>query len=99
MTVRISWSLNVDEAIVVDKIKKELSTDYEVFFPANSQLQDIDLIIFNLRNDNARTVQVKGSRAYTGKKDGFEYSWIGVKKNPSLKLRTKLIFSYLSGIR
>lgn len=91
MTVRTSWSLNVDEAIVVDKIKEELGKNYEVFFPTNSQLKDIDLIVFNLKNGNAKTVQVKGSRSYTTKNDE-EYSWIKVKKNSIFKTTNKTDF-------
>jgi hypothetical protein len=57
----------------------------------NSQLKDIDLIVFNLKNGNAKTVQVKGSRAYANKKDE-EYSWIGVKKNSIFKTLNKTDF-------
>ena len=91
MAIRTSWSLNVDEAVVVDRIKEELGKNYEVFFPANSQLKDIDLVVFNLKNGNAKTVQVKGSRSYTTKK-GEEYSWIRVKKKSIFKTMNKTDF-------
>jgi len=64
MVIRNFWSLNVDEAIVASKLKKQLSSDYEVFFPVNSQLKDIDLIIYNVKNHNTKTIQVKGSKGY-----------------------------------
>lgn len=70
MTVRNFWSLQVDEAMVADKIKsiKEL----EVFFPINSQLGDIDLIVYNMKKHKAATVQVKSSKSW--KSGGYEYS-------------------------
>jgi len=64
MGVKNFWSLHVDEALVASELKKQLSSDYEVFFPINSQLKDIDLIIYNLKNHKTKTVQVKSSQGY-----------------------------------
>src|SRR3989344_1943504 len=66
MSVKNLWSLNIDELLVVDKLKYSLNkTDYEVFFPINSQMKDIDLMIYNIKKRKVRTIQVKGSRTYT----------------------------------
>ena len=59
MTIKNIWSLNVDEAIVAEKIKKELGKDYEVFFPINSQLKDIDLLIQNPKTGKSISVREK----------------------------------------
>ena len=68
MTIKNFWSLNVDEAILVDKLKKELGKNYEIFLPANSQLKDIDLIVYNLKTKKSLSIQVKGSRTYVPRK-------------------------------
>ena len=65
MVIRNLWSLNVDEAITAEKIKSKLGKEYEVFFPINSQLKDIDLLIQNPKTGKSKSVQVKGSRTYT----------------------------------
>jgi len=72
MTMKNMWSLHVDEAIVADRIRKALRKDCEVFFPVNSQLKDVDLIVHNLKNHTTKTVQVKSSKSW--KSDGCEYS-------------------------
>jgi hypothetical protein len=60
----------VDEAIVVDAIKSEFKkSKFEVFFPTNIQLKDIDLILLDLKKMKVKTLQVKGSRTYTNKSD------------------------------
>ena len=64
MGIKNFWSLHVDEALVASELKKRLSNDYEVFFPFNSQLKDIDLIIYNVKNHKTKTVQVKSSQGY-----------------------------------
>ena len=64
MTIKNFWSLNVDEAILVEKLKKILGRNYEVFFPINSTLKDIDLIVYNLKSKKMITIQAKGSRTY-----------------------------------
>ena len=54
MGIKNLWSLNIDEALVANQLKQELSKkDYEVFFPLNSQLKDIDLTLFNLKKKNS----------------------------------------------
>jgi len=90
MTIKNFWSLSTDEAIVAEKIKKELGKDYEVFFPVNSQLKDIDLIVFNLKNGESVTVQVKGSRTYGPNDD--QYSWITVPHDKIFKTENKTDF-------
>ena len=90
MAIKNLWSLSTDEAITADKIKRELGKNYEVFFPVNSQLKDIDLVVFNLKNGTSKTVQVKGSRTY-GSNDE-QYAWIVVKENSILKTTNKTDF-------
>ena len=69
MAVKNFWSLNVDEAIVADKLQNEFKKlNWEVFFPLRSQLKDIDLLLVNLKNKKALTIQVKGSRTYLPQK-------------------------------
>jgi len=70
MSIRNFWSLQVDEALVADKIKS--LKNVEVFFPVNSQLEDIDLIVYNWKKHKAITVQVKSSKSW--KSGGEEYS-------------------------
>ena len=68
MAIKNIWSLSADEAIVAEKIKQKLKEGYEVFFPVNSKLKDVDLVVFNLKKGISKTVQVKSSRTY-GKND------------------------------
>lgn len=69
MAVKNMWSLTVDEALFVDKIKSEFEKkEHEIFLPANAQLKDIDLLFYNLKKGKAKTIQVKGSRTYEPKK-------------------------------
>jgi hypothetical protein len=91
VVIKNFWSLSVDEAIVADKIRETLGKDYEVFFPVNSQLKDIDLVIFNLKNRKAKTVQVKGSRTYEWDADEY-HSWHQVKKETIFAPRNKADF-------
>jgi hypothetical protein len=87
MAIRNFWSLNVDEVLVATKLQEKLKNKgYEVFFPLRTQLKDIDLILLNLKNNEARTIQVKGSRSYPPPKrekkhfgDG-EGGWIQIRK-------------------
>ena len=58
MTIKNIWSLNVDEAIVAEKLKKELGKRYEVFFPINSQLKDIDLLIQNPKTGKSKSINL-----------------------------------------
>jgi len=65
MTLKNVWSLNVDEALTADEINHKLGKKrYEVFFPANAQLKDIDLLLLDLKTNKIKTMQVKGSRTY-----------------------------------
>lgn len=65
MGIKNLWSLNVDELLVSDQIKEHFNKkEYEVFFPLNSQMKDIDLILFDLKKRESQTIQVKGSRTY-----------------------------------
>ena len=68
MGIKNLWSLNVDEAILSEKVGKELGKEYQIFFPVNSQLKDIDLIIYNLKTQKTKSIQVKGSRTYVSKR-------------------------------
>ena len=77
MTIRNLWSLNVDEAILVDKLKKELGKEYQVFFPTNSQLRDIDLLSYNTTSRKIKSIQVKGSRTYDPKRSESKKYGIG----------------------
>lgn len=86
MGIKNFWSLNVDEALVADKLQRELKKrNYEVFFPVRSQLKDIDLIAFNLKTKKSYTIQVKGSRTYEPQeREVLRYgegraSWITIK--------------------
>lgn len=95
MAIKNFWSLNVDEAILVDKIKKELGKNYEIFIPVNSQLKDIDLIIYNLKRKRTSSIQVKGSRTYRTKRseriDGSA-SWNVIKSDSIFKPTNEIDF-------
>ena len=90
MTIKNLWSLSIDEAITAERIKHELGPNYEIFFPVNSHLKDIDLIIFNLKSGKCKTVQVKGSRTYGSNNE--QYAWITVKEMSILKPTNKTDF-------
>jgi len=90
VAIRNVWSLPVDEAIVADKIKQKLGKNYEVFFPVNSQLQAIDLIIFDLKKMVAKTVQVKGSRTYGEGEE--QQSWIKMTKKTTFYPKNEIDF-------
>lgn len=90
MAIKNLWSLSTDEAITAERIKRELGKNYEVFFPVNSQLKDIDLVVFNLMKGTSVTVQVKGSRTY-GNKDE-QWSWITVPSDKIFKTVYKTDF-------
>lgn len=73
MGIKNAWSLNVDELLVADKLRHYIDKNkHEVFFPLNSQLKDVDLILINLKNNKALSVQVKGSRTYSPTKSETE---------------------------
>lgn len=65
MVIKCIWSLNTDETLVANEIKEKFSKNtHDVFFPINSTLKDIDLILMNLERMKPITIQVKGSRTY-----------------------------------
>jgi len=79
MVMKNFWSLTVDEALTVEKLKKSLGRNFQVFFPTNSQLKDIDLIVYNLKKCEPTSVQIKGSRTYDYQDE--PYSWHMIKKD------------------
>jgi hypothetical protein len=69
MGIKNLWALNVDELLVSDQLKYHLKkTEYEVCFPLNAQMKNIDLILLDLKTNRAKTIQVKGSRTYEPQK-------------------------------
>jgi len=100
MVIKNIWSLNVDEAIVAEKIKKELGKEHEVFFPINSQLKDIDLLIQNPKTGKSKAIQVKGSRTWNlkgsrRKKLGWgdvSSSWLTIKERSIFSTTNKIDF-------
>lgn len=76
------WSLNTEEVIVANILRKNTKKEIEVYLPLNAQMKDIDLVMVNLKNKITKTIQVKGSRAYEGNKKQINeyeygsYSWI-----------------------
>lgn len=76
------WSLNTEEVIVANILRKNTKKEIEVYIPLNAQMKDIDLVMVNLKNKITKTIQVKGSRAYEGNKKQINeyeygsYSWI-----------------------
>jgi len=91
VAIKNFWSLQVDEAIVAEEIKYRLGNDYEIFFPINSQLKDIDLIVYNLKKRKSKAIQVKSSRTYDWGIDE-QRSWHQVKENSILKPKNKVDF-------
>jgi hypothetical protein len=63
------WSLNTDEAIVSGILRSQTSDKMEILMPMNAQMKGIDLVLMNVKNKKATTIQVKGSRAYEPKKN------------------------------
>lgn len=99
MVLKNIWSLNVDEAIVADKLRTTLGkSNYEVFFPINSQLKDIDLVLINLKKMKSKTIQVKGSRTYEPTKSERDRygrgnsSWIQISKKSIIDPTNKIDF-------
>jgi len=69
------WSLNVDEALVANWLKEKLK-ECEVFFPVNFQFPYVDLIVYNSKNKNTTTIQVKSSQIYSEKdKESDQHYW------------------------
>lgn len=98
MSLKNLWSLNIDEALAADRIKTELRRQYEVFFPTNAQLKNIDLILFNLSTKRSRTIQVKGSRTYEPRKaevnryGGGRSAWVTINRDQILKTKNEIDF-------
>jgi hypothetical protein len=73
MGIRNLWTLNVDELLVADQLKANFKkSDYDVFYPLNSQMKNIDLVFMNVKTAKAKTIQVKGSRTYVPRKSEVE---------------------------
>ncbi len=73
MGIRNLWTLNVDELLVADQLKAHFKkSDYDVFYPLNSQMKNIDLVFMNTKTAKAKTIQVKGSRTYIPRKSEVE---------------------------
>jgi hypothetical protein len=88
MGIKNLWVLNVDELLVSDHLKNRLKkTSYEVCFPLNAQMKNIDLVLLNLKTKNTKTIQVKGSRTYKPQRSEVKRyghgsaAWIKIKKN------------------
>jgi hypothetical protein len=64
------WAMNVDEAIVAGNLQREFRGRAEVFFPLNAQLEGVDLLLVNLENKKAVSLQVKGSKAFVPQSRG-----------------------------
>lgn len=62
------WSLNTDEAVVAGILRNETGKNREVLLPLNAQMKGVDLVLLNVKDGNAITIQVKGSRAYEPQK-------------------------------
>jgi hypothetical protein len=62
----------VDEAVVASKLKDVMEKkSYEVFFPVNTKLKDVDLILHHLQKpEKTISIQVKGSITYRTNKKG-----------------------------
>lgn len=88
MGIKNLWALNVDELLVADQIKQNFKkSDFEVFFPLNSQMKDIDLLFVKLRNNKSSFIQVKGSRTYQPTRSEIRHygdgsaAWFKIDKN------------------
>lgn len=91
MTIKNIWSLQIDEAIVANEIKDRLKKNriLEIFFPINSQLKDIDLLVYNTKTGKTKSIQVKGSRTFDWDVDE-QRSWHIVKKDAIFKPKNKV---------
>lgn len=102
MAIKNFWSLNVDEALVADKLQGELKKfSYEVFFPLRTQLKDIDLLLYNLKSKDVYAIQIKGSRSYKPQKREIERfgegqaGWIQIKRDAIFSPTHKIDFFIL----
>jgi hypothetical protein len=99
MSLKNLWTLNIDEALVADRLKNEFAkSDYEVFFPINAQTKDIDLLLVKLKGYKAKSIQVKGSRTYTPSASETEKygvgsaAWFTLSKSSIQEPRNKIDF-------
>ncbi len=99
MSLKNLWSLNIDEALVANELKSHFAkTDYEVFFPLNSQMKDIDLLLIRLKDYKTTSIQVKGSRTFPpNPKQVAKYgsggtAWFRIAKNSIFKPKNKVSF-------
>ena len=99
MGIKNLWALNVDELLVADQIKQKYKKNgFEVFFPLNSQMRDIDLLFVNLKNNNSNSIQVKGSRTYKPTKSETNHygdgsaAWFKIDKNSIFETANKIDF-------
>ena len=91
------WSLNIDELLVASRLKEKFSkSKYEVFFPLNSQMKDIDLILVSLKSYKTVRIQVKGSRTYSPRKSETQ-KW-GEGSAAWFTITKKSIFNLKSGV-
>ncbi|MGY5144413.1 MAG: hypothetical protein ACW9XH_08025 [Candidatus Nitrosopumilus sp. bin_32a] len=88
--VKNFWSLNVDEALVANWLKQKdtLGSNYEVFFPINTQLEYVDLIVFNKKNKKTTTIQVKSSQIYLEKNGNY---WVSGHRFEKEKINSKKV--------
>lgn len=99
MGIKNFWALNVDELLVADQIKQTFNKkEFEVFFPLNSQMKDIDLLLVDLKNNKPKSIQVKGSRTFKPQKsetnrygDGSA-AWFTIDKDSIFKTANKIDF-------
>ena len=99
MGMKNLWVLNVDEVLVADQIKQQFKKNqYEVFFPLNSQMKDVDLLLLNLKNNKSLSIQVKGSRTYQPRESEVKRygdgsgAWFVIDKNSIFKTTNKIDF-------
>ena len=60
MGIRNLWTLNVDELLVADQLKENFKKlDYDVFYPLNSQMKNIDLVFMNVKTAKAKTIKFR----------------------------------------
>ena len=94
--VRNDWSVDVDEAIVIDKITKDKTLkDYQVFIPTSRNLKDVDLLLYNLKNQKCKSIQVKGSTSFTPQKSETKKYGMGVTTWTQLKKKQMDFFIFL----
>ncbi len=99
MGIKNLWALNVDELLVSDKIKQQLNKkEFEIFFPLNVQMKNIDLLLLDLKNNTPKTIQVKGSRTYSPTKAEIKRygtggsAWFSINKKDIFNTKNKVDF-------